>query len=148
MEEIFVELRVGAESAQIRSHFEKLAGRIVLPVIGILALTMSALFSPLRAQRSTYATSENKPVAEGNHDLPTDTLARFGLWVTATVTAPVSNSGTLPHDRTLVLVGLERQYPVIRGKWGTISTSPSLLPAVFTTDNRRVKRCSVVTEPH
>lgn len=65
------------------------------------------------------------------------TLPTYTAWVAGTAHAPVSNHAGEPRDRALVVAGVERSYRLAGGTWGTLATSPALLPAVYTTRNMR-----------
>ena len=63
----------------------------------------------------------------------------IALSVTAATRAPISNGQTLPPDRKLLLVGLERRVPLAEGRIGSVSAGSAFLPAVYTTGNQRTE---------
>lgn len=137
-ERLFVRFSVTQTAAYGRSGFYSWVWRAIGSIIASVMLSMSLLASSAGCQRpsDTASTKYLLPDAAATRN----SSARFSAWIIGTVTAPVSNSGTLRHDRGLFLAGFERQYALLRGDWGTLSTSPSLLPIVFTSGNRRTKQ--------
>lgn len=99
-----------------------------------ISITIALSVGAPRAARGQDVVSTGTP---GDQAARNATLPRFGVWLAGSPSAPISNHSSLPHDRALVLLGLERQFRLVEGKWGTIATAPSLLPVVYTTGNRR-----------
>lgn len=108
-------------------------------VVTILVIAASA--TNARAQRAAAAGHESQSASDG---IPSN---RFGAWISGTWNAPVSNAAGLPNTRALLIVGMERRYRLRAGAYGMLSFVPALLPAVYTTNNRRgtVVGCGGVT---
>lgn len=108
---------------------------VSLMLVGASSIAVSASL----AQSSADA----QPVNGDATVLPPTTaeaaFPRFGLWAEGTTSrAPVSNGSSL-RDRAIALVGIEREHRLGGGTWGDVTTSPSLLPAVYTSGNRRAE---------
>ena len=63
--------------------------------------------------------------------------ARFGAWFVGGWHAPISNYSPLRTDRAVVLVGVTRRFRLTSWRWAELSATPSLLPFVYTSGNRR-----------
>jgi len=64
-------------------------------------------------------------------------VARLGVWFAGGWHAPISNYSPLPTDREVLVFGVERRFHLLTRAGVELSTAPSLLPAVYTTGNRR-----------
>jgi len=64
-------------------------------------------------------------------------VARLGVWFAGGWHAPSSNYSPLPTDREVLVFGVERRFHLLARGGFDVSASPSLLPAVYTTGNRR-----------
>jgi len=63
--------------------------------------------------------------------------ARYGAWFAGGWHAPISNYSPLRTDRAVMLVGLERRWPLASARGIELSAAPSVLPAIYTSGNRR-----------
>jgi hypothetical protein len=86
------------------------------------------------AQQPSVEAADTAPVAQ---PVAPVRAARFGVWFTGGWHAPISNYSPLPTDREVLLFGIERRVHLVTGHGIELSTSPSLLPMVYTTGNRR-----------
>jgi hypothetical protein len=63
--------------------------------------------------------------------------SRFGVWFAGGWHAPISNYSPLRTDRAVVLVGVTGRFHLASLRWAALSATPSLLPYVYTSGNRR-----------
>lgn len=115
----------------------------------ILLLCASSASRATRAQTSAAAgrdsTARRAPDVALRTAPPADPA--YTVWVAGTGHAPESNNPGSPNSRALVLAGVERSFPIAAGAWGRLTTSPALLPGVYTTHNYRGEHgaCPVLT---
>ena len=65
------------------------------------------------------------------------TAPRFGAWFVGGWHAPISNYSPLRTDRAVLLMGITRRYRLASVGWAELLATPSLLPLVYTSGNRR-----------
>jgi hypothetical protein len=100
----------------------------------LIASFLLILATECLAQQDLVAAQQ---MEAANPDREGEDATTSAVWVAGATRAPVSDEHAWPDDRVLMLVGIERRFKLFEGALASITTAPAILPAVYTTGNRR-----------
>jgi lipid A 3-O-deacylase PagL len=109
---------------------ERLARRTSVMIVAAIVMQGQRAWAQGADSAATEGVASSTPLVRPS-------VARYGAWFAGGWHAPISNYSPLPTDRRVVLVGVSRRFHLASMPWGELLATPSFLPFVYTSGNRR-----------